>query len=444
MKTVFRAAIVLVLGASLFLVGGLGLWDGPSSAPPTGGADVVVTDPSVVLNAPGRSLDAVIASLQERVRSTPGDWEAAASLGLAYVQQARITNDPSLYPKAETVLQASLVERPESNAGAYLGLAALAAARHDFDEALRFGRLAERVNPYDGTVHGVVGDALLELGRYQAAFASFQRMVDIEPGLSAYARVSYARELQGDIASATAGMEAARGVAGTPEGAAFAAYQLGELAWRSGRVEMAARYYREAAGHDPAWAPPQAGLARVAWARGDLQAAIDGYRDVVTVSPLPEHVIALGDLLTLAGDSIGAEQQYALARAQADLLRTGGVNVDLELALFEADHGDPARALAAARAEWDRRHSVHVADALGWALLAAGEPDRAARYARFALSLGTRDASFLYHSGMIEVARGDVVAARRFLRAALATNPNFSFLYGDVARETLRELEPVR
>ena len=86
--------------------------------------------------------------------------------------------------------------------------------------------------------------------------------------------------------------------------------------------------------------PPHAGLARVAWERGDLGAAIRGYRWVVARLPLPEYVIALGDLYTMAGRAQQADDAYALAATEATLFRANGVNVDVELALFEADHGD--------------------------------------------------------------------------------------------------------
>src|SRR5437870_8198189 len=42
-----------------------------------------------------------IEALQGRLRAVPQDWRAWAALGSAYVQQARITGDPTWYPRAE-------------------------------------------------------------------------------------------------------------------------------------------------------------------------------------------------------------------------------------------------------------------------------------------------------------------------------------------------------
>ena len=436
-----------VLAVALLLLGAAGIIRHPSADPapaPVAGAagnGSTTSEPGTPLTAaPGGSLDGAISTLQARLQQVPGDWQAAASLGLAYVQQARVTADPSYYPKAQQILHTSLRTHPQENVGGWVGLASLSAARHHFAEALAQGERARKIDPYLAAVYGVIGDAQLELGRYDDAFATFQKMVDTQPGLASYARVSYVRELTGDVRGAVQAMQAARSVAGSPDDAAWVAFQLGELAWNSGDVGEAAARYREAAQLDPSWVPPLAGMAKVAWARGDTTTAIAGYREVVSRYPAPEHVIALGDLLTITGDHAGARLQYDLARAEAKLFAANGVNVDLELALFDADHGDPVAAVKAASTEWSRRHSVHVADAYAWALHAVGRDEDAAGYARRALALGTRSALFRYHAGMIQLALGHDAAGRADLRLALSINPHFSIRGAPAALRALHSL----
>ncbi|MGW4109190.1 tetratricopeptide repeat protein, partial [Streptomyces sp. NPDC004976] len=101
-------------------------------------------------------------------------------------------------------------------------------------------------------------------------------------------------------------------------------------------------------------------------------------------------------------------------------------------------------ALRAARAEWDRRHSVHTADALAWALHVNGRDEEALRYARRATATGYRNAVFLYHRGMIEKAAGHDRAARGSLSAALELNPGFSPPGARAARAALKDLEAAR
>jgi tetratricopeptide (TPR) repeat protein len=381
-----------------------------------------------------------IAALQRRLRAAPSDWSAAAALGLAYVQQARITADPSTYPRAEQALRRSLSLRG-GNVDGLVGMGSLALARHDFRSALAWGRRAVSANPFGVAGYGVVGDALVELGRYREAFHAFQHMADLHPGLAAYARASYARELQGDVAEAIRVMRMAEAAAGSPEDAAWVAFELGELLWSAGRVDAAEDAYRRAVGQAPAFVGPRAGLARVSWARGRLSEAIRRYQRVVTRFPAPEHVAALGDLYSVTGRPALAQSQFALVRAEQDLFASNGVNVDVELALFDADHASPQEALRSARAAWAERRSVHAADALAWALHRNGRSREAALYARRALALGTRNALFQFHAAMIELRLGHEDRTRVLLSAAVRTNPYFSIIHSTAARRALSRLE---
>jgi tetratricopeptide (TPR) repeat protein len=400
---------------------------------------------ALLLPAPGAgSLEASIAALQQRVRLRPGDFRGLASLGIAYVAQARVSGDPSWYPKAEEALARSLRLNDEANVDALLGLGTLALARHDFAGALAYGRSAAELNPYGADAYGVIGDAFVELGRYEEAFEVFQTMVDTRPDLASYARVSYVRELLGDVPGAVDAMELAFGAAGTPSDRAWTTYRLGELAFGSGDVRTAVRWYERGRDLDPSFVPNLAGLAKVAWARGRSELATRRYGEVVARYPSPEFVIALGDLYRVTGRDDLAAEQDDVVRAMHELAVANGVNVDLELALFDADHGDAPAALEAAEAEWSRRHSVHVADALAWSLYANGRYDEAAAYADRALELGTRNALFFFHAGMIRLEVGDEIGARRALRQALVIDPHFSILHAATAERVLAGLEASR
>lgn len=407
-------------------------------APPISGTVSALQSRPVIA---GDSLADLVSSLQQRLRSDPGDWRSHAMLGLAYVQQARITADPSYYPKAEAVLERSLALHGEENFEALLGMASLAAARHRFGAALDWAGQARAVNPHSADVHAVLGDALVELGRYDEAFDTYQTMVDLRPDLSTYARVSYAWELQGNDENAVRAMELALQAAGSPVDAAWASVQLGDVHFNAGRVEMAARRYRQAEAADSSFIPARVGLARVAAAQGRLGQAIDDLEWVVERQPSPEYVIALGDLYAVSGNADRADQQYALVRVQERLLEANGVDVDVEIALFDADHGvHLPEALAATRSVWARRRSVHVADALAWTLYANGRFEAAIGYANQALRLGTENALFYFHRGMIERALGWKGAARRDLSRALDINPNFSILWSEDAAQALESL----
>jgi hypothetical protein len=117
------------------------------------------------------------------------------------------------------------------------------------------------------------------------------------------------------------------------------------------------------------------------------------------------------------------------------LLARNGVNTDVELALFEADHGSPQRGLALARRAWAAAPSVRSADALGRALTRAGHPAEGLRWAQRALRLGSRDANYLLHAGLAARAAGRSDLARGWLADASGRRGALGPLQAQQARQ---------
>jgi tetratricopeptide (TPR) repeat protein len=116
-------------------------------------------------------------------------------------------------------------------------------------------------------------------------------------------------------------------------------------------------------------------------------------------------------------------------------LNANGVKTDLEIALFQVDHGIALpHALARARLAHAERPSIDGADVLAWALARNGRCAEALPYSQAALRLGTQDALKFFHRGMIERCLGHAPAARAWFRRALTLNPRFSLLWTPVAR----------
>jgi tetratricopeptide (TPR) repeat protein len=284
-------------------------------------------------------------------------------------------------------------------------------------------------------------DALIELGEYRQAGHALQRWVDIKPTLASYARVSYWRELHGDLAGAADAMLAAISAGGdVAENGAYVQTLLGNLELARGRWGMAERAYRAALARFAGYVPAEAGVARLTADRGGLAGAIRRYRHVVARLPLPEYVVGLGETELAAGRRAAAQRDLALVGAEERLLRSAGVDTDVDLALFEASHGSPRRGVELARRAWAAAPSVRSADALGWALTRFGDPHEGLAYTRKALKLGSHDPMFLFHAGVAARAAGNNRLARRWLTRALADNPRFSPLYAPQARRMLEAL----
>jgi tetratricopeptide (TPR) repeat protein len=382
---------------------------------------------------------AYVAQLEGRVAANPADVESLVLLGLAYQLRARETGDPSFYPRAGAALSRGAHLDPKNSLAA-TGLGSLAASRHRFQQARFLAERARRLAPESADSLGVLGDALVELGRYRKAFAVFDRMAALKPNLASYSRVSYARELMGDQRGAIAAMRlAVEAGAGTVEPLAWTLVQLGNLYFDNGRLAPATRAYREALAHFPSYVHAEAALGKVAAARGRYPEAIRWYQRAVVRLPLPQYEGALGDVLRTAGREREAQEAFGAVDAIQRLLEANGVRTELETALFDLDHGRrPADALARARLAYAERKSIEAEDALAWALYVNGRCDEARSHSARALRLGTRDALKLFHRGMIERCLGERAAGRSLLRRALAINPHFSLLYVPVAQKALR------
>jgi tetratricopeptide (TPR) repeat protein len=424
-------ATAAVLTAVALTLGGV-LHDSSSASP-------AAAAPVSAVQARAGDTPAMVARLQATLRANPTDVPSLDSLGLAYQQRARETGDPTYYTKSDEALHRALALAPRDLL-ATSGLGSLALSRHRFGEALVLGRRAHAISPTTARNYGVIGDALVELGRYPAAFMTFDTMVSIQPGLSSYARISHARQLLGDVPGAISTMKLAVAAGdGQGEAAAWTHVQLGLIYLSVGKFRAAAAENRQALFAFPDYAYALDALARAEAGLGHYRSAIRFEQQAVNRIPLPQYVSTLGDLYGATGRPRLAQKQYELIGVIERLLVANGVKTDLEAALFNVDHGIRLQAsLALAHLAWRERPSIDGDDVLAWALERTGHCGEALRYSKRALRLGTLDALKFFHRGMIEGCLGRPAAKRTWLARALRLNPEFSILWAPVARRELR------
>ena len=409
-------------------------------------SDTVASTAPSVTEAAGHttalSTDQLITRAQSRLRTIPSDVTAMDDLSAAYLQKVREVGDPSYYSKVDALVRSVLTVRP-GDPNALLLAGELCLARHRFLAALDWGTKARMAAPRAAGPLGIIADAQVELGRYDQAVGTVQTMVDLHPDLGSYSRVSYLRELHGDVEGAIDAMRMAVDAgAAAPENVAYVEVLLGNLEFNRGELDAAEREYRHALFDDPNYVHALAGLGRVRAAQSRFVEAASLLQHAIDVYPLPQYVISLGDVEATMGRLDDAGRSYDLAAAEQQLYQANGVDLDQELALFDADHDRIGPdAVAAARRALRDRPSVQSADVLSWTLYTTGDLRGAAAASQRAHLLGTEDPLFFFHSGMIEARLGMVVQARADLTHALALNPAFSILHADEARHELHRLE---
>lgn len=421
--------LVLAVGLVLSVVGAFGLDRTPDRSTPVSVGDLADVD--------REDLGSVMRSLEQRVREQPKDSRSWATLGHVYVEQSRITGDLDYYARADRVLATALSLNPDDDL-ALAGKAAVAAARHDFHGALRHADEALALNSYQPTALAIRVDALTELGRYGDQESALRTADERAPGPPVVLRMSYARELRGDLAGAERLLVLALDgtTAGTDQ--AFILTLLADLDRKSGQFDASEARLSEALAADVDFGPAYASRARLAVARGDLGEAERRWREAYERSGSPESAIELAELHLLAGRTAAAEPLLRSAEDGRVTEVEAGVNMDLEVAQLQADHGSSTLAVRAARREWGRRETVHTADALAWALHVDGRSREALPYAVAATRLGTRDGRFWLHRAIIEDALGRNRAAVAHAARGFSADPGVSPLLAEQTRRALR------
>ena len=426
-------AVALALGG---LVGGI--LAEPRSASTPSAAPVALAERALA-GAAGGVGASTLTALEAEVRAQPRDARLLTQLGFAYQLRWRETADPSYLPRSEIALRRA-VRFGVEDADATLGLGSLALIKHEFRAALRYGQTARKLLPGSSRPFGVIGDALIELGRYDDAFAAFERMVTLRPSLASYARIAYARELVGDRQGAVEAMRLALdAAAGQPEPTAWANVELAKLELGLGHTEAARRNVRAALRVLPGYPSARTELARIDAATGRLDAAIAGARRAAEAIPTTSAVTLLADLLERDRRALDARRQRATIAVIDRLLEANGVQVDLESAVARADDRTrPDETVELARRARAARPSIYGDDALAWALARAGRCAEAVPLARRALRLGTEDGLLWFHLGYAQGCAGNEPAMRESYRRALELDPVFSVRWAPVARAALR------
>ncbi|RSK51222.1 tetratricopeptide repeat protein [Hymenobacter rigui] len=389
---------------------------------------------------------AAINGLLARLRAKPHDNQARVLLAEAYMQEARITGDHPYYDTAAMELLDQALRQEPENFEALCCKASLSLTQHHFSEGLAVAEKAVAVNPNNAFVYGLLCDANVELGRYPEAVRMADKMNQVRPDLRSYTRVSYLREIHGDLPGAIEAMQMAveAGYAGL-EQTEWARVMLGHLYETTGDLNRAAQQYQQALLARPHYAYALAGLGRVAQARQDYPTAIKYLQDArITVK---DYAFAdeLADLYhqnnqpaearKMAQESIG---MLAAAANEADENEAMGHYADRELAYAYVKTGELDKALQHANIEYKRRpDNIDVCETMAWVHYKRGEYKEAEKYMSIARRTNSRNPTLLCRAGLIATKNGHTAEGQALIKQALAINPYLTLDLADEGRKLL-------
>ena len=385
--------------------------------------------------------DERIAVYQKLAMAKPDDLHYQNLLAGTYIQKMRETTDFGYIDRAEKLVTRTLAA--EGNNYEALRLRSeIGLERHHFAEVAKFSREMIRIAPDDSWNWGTLGDALMELGQYDEAANAYQKMMSLRPNQSSYNRASYYRWVMGDAASAIDIMQRAIDAGSpAPENTAWCLVDLGNLYFKTGRLDQAAATFAEALRTFPGYHPAYAGQGRVLAAQGKVAEAIESFKHAQAVVPMPEYAEALAELYGRAGKKDEARRQMELLDVVDRMVSANKEKTNRNLAIVFANQGRKLeRALELAQAELEVRGDVYTYDALAWALFKNGRHAEAEQAAGKALRFGTPEPTFYFHAGLIASALGKKDEAAKNLERALELNRHFAPRQAKIAETALRSM----
>ncbi|RZK99217.1 MAG: tetratricopeptide repeat protein, partial [Hymenobacter sp.] len=370
--------------------------------------------------------------LLAKLRTDPNDQKSRLLLAEAYMQEGRVTGNHPYYDAAAMQLLQEVLKTDPENFEALCCQASLSLTQHHFSQGLALAEQAQAINPQSGYVYGLLTDANVELGRYDQAVKMADKMNQVRPDLTAYTRVSYLREIYGDMPGAIQAMDMAvkAGYNGL-EQTEWSRVALGHLYEVSGQLDKAQGYYERALAMRPNYAYALAGLARVAAAHKDYATAIknlnlaratvkdyaftDELVDVYRLNNQPEEAEKM------AHESV---EMLADAAKQANDNEELGHYTDRELAYAYLKTNELDKALEHAKIEYARRpDNIDVNETLAWVYYKRGDFPEALKYMTVARRTNSQNPVLLCRAGLILTKTGKVAEGQALITKALETAP---------------------
>ncbi len=408
----------------------------PNAAPLTAGQTIAQIPPPKGTSATDRALGVAFA----KVRGKSDDCVGWVNLGDALAQVLRDTANEKYYDHAETAYLFALRLQPRS-VDAMTGMAWVADGRHLFEQSRQWANRALALDASNAAAFGILGDAAVELGEYDAAYEHYQKMMDVKPDLSSWSRGAHLLFLTGDSKKAIWLMEKAI-KAGAPfaENTAWCRARLAMMLFNQGAFISAAQVLEPPLKTGTKNTHVLLAAGRIAAAREYFPAAEKYYQTVLEGGANHDALAALGDLCATNGKKAEAEKYYDQVEALDKVQFARAGHSHMAMAKFYADHDrKPIEALRMAEARKLTRN-INDADTLAWVYFKNGDQPHAIEAIKRALSQKTQDAEIHFHAGMIAAKFGDRVSAQNHLQLALSLNPHFSILQAPVAVATLEQL----
>lgn len=387
---------------------------------------------SIALTGEWLNTKQAIQGLLANIELNPDDNKSRLSLAQAYIQEARITGDHAYYDKAALELLDEVIKKEPTNFDALCCKSTVLLSQHHFAEGLEVARQALPLNPNSAYIYGLMCDANVELGNYPEAVQMSDKMISIRPDIRSYSRVSYLREIHGDLPGA---IEAAKLAvsAGYPglEQTEWTRMILAHLYEATGKLDSAEMQCNIALAERPDYAFALAGLGKIAEDKGDYKKAIGYYEKAKGLITEYSFADELTDLYRLNNEPDKASKS---SEEVIDMLSplsgadesssSHGHYADKELAYAYLKIPDYDKALQHAQTEYERRpNNIDICETMAWVQYKKGNYAEANKMIDKALRTNCQNPTLLCRAGLIKVKAGEKEKGDLLIKKAMDTDP---------------------
>jgi tetratricopeptide (TPR) repeat protein len=385
--------------------------------------------------------------LMAKLKSDPNDTRSALALANAYIMEARVSGYTAYYDKAAMKTVDKMLEKRPDNYEALMLRALVQLSQHHFAEALATAKLAESIDANSAFVFGLLVDANVEMGNYEAAVEAAEQMINIRPDLRSYSRIAYLREIHGDYRGAIEAMKLAVQAGVTAEESTeWCRVQLGRLYEHVGDIDQASFQYQLSLAARPAYPYALAGLGRIAAHEKKYDSAIHYYEQATALINDLGIKEELVKAYAYAGQnersaSLNKELINEMNRSAKELVvdPDAGHYSDKEMAYAYIQNKDYDQALKYAMEEYKRRpRNIEVNETMALVHYKRNEIEKALPYLNAALTTKSMNPVLLCTAGLIYAKAGDTEKAKRMLGLGLKHD---AVMPADVKKESVEALQ---
>ncbi|MGV3611927.1 MAG: tetratricopeptide repeat protein [Fluviicola sp.] len=364
--------------------------------------------------------------------------ESLIKLSEIYIYEARVTGEhPYYYNAALVTLNETLKDTAKMTTDQHFTAlfykSTVQLSQHKFNEALATGKKALALNNTNSGIYGVLVDANVEIGNYDEAVKNCDKMISIRPDLRSYSRISYLREIYGDMKGSIKSMEQA-----IEAGAPYSEYKcwtivtMGKMLENHNQLDSAMAYYQFSAKERANYPFGIAGMASVEGKLGNYAKADSLY--TVALNAVPEISFIMDQAKLYKKQGKKAEMKRLIPRIESMFQEDieSGHNVNMEFAFFLLDFKkDFKRALDLGLKEYQLRpNNIDVNRLLAFAYFANGDKANAAKHVKIAMKTNKQEGDLYCISGLIN-------NDKKQIKKAFSIDPYQDHLFAERAKKMI-------